>query len=515
MSTMAHNVRRARVVGVASGIVAALVLVPTATSAATEPSWSTPIELTTSAAETSAADLLQEGDVTHAIWVDLDGGDRFVRTAASPDGGLTWSSPFTLASGVPSGITPQLTSRGGTVTAIWTRVVSGFSLVETAFTVDQGATWSSPSTLSSSGVQASSPLLVSIDGRLTAVWLSTTEAELGVSDFTIDVLTRTSTDGGATWASATKLTAPGSVAGSLQAAGGGDTIAVVWQNYRGGSSFIETSSSADGGITWDTAGTPFELGEPGLGVALTGIVTDDTRTTILWAPRGSDTFSIVRATSTDGGVAWSTDVLFTGSAFASYSVALGLTRAGSTLFATWVQLVPAGISDTPQVVVSSSADGGVTWSDPLASFGHEDLNTQEGAPSLIPSGSTVTALWVRDDEVLWSSTDDDGGTWTAPDVAFALEGTGVRYYDPNGVQPHFLHYATDGTRITALWQRSDTPSTILVSTLEVQETGDPELAATGASPSLGLGVLGASLLIGGAILVAARSRLLRPVHEST
>ena len=492
-------------------LAALVALAPSAASATGASTWSTPVFFAENTGVGSEPDLLHDSGTTYAIWMDVVGGEQRIRTATSTDAGLTWSSAVTLASGATVGMLPKIVSHGAGITAVWTRVAGGFSIVETAFTLDQGSTWSVPVALSATGVNAESPLLVSLEGSLTVVWSSITSAELGVSDLSIEVLARSSTDGGTSWAPSAMLTTSGSVAGAPRAAGSGDTISVVWQRFAGGSSFVETSTSNNKGVTWSS---PVSLGGAGDGGALPAVVADDDRITILWAPRTAVTFAIVARTSTDGGTSWTSDaiVIATGATRGLISVNLRLTRVGTTLVATWVRERDDG---RPKIDVSTSDDGGVSWSAPLVPFGSAN-DDEEGAPLVISVGTTLIAFWVavditvdvtdREDVVLSSMSNDGGATWEESTVAFAIGGFGSRYTTGGASLNPLLHFATDGTTITAMWKRGDDPTAIMVSTFG-PAAEEPELAATGpAAASLGAALAAALLIGGGALFLQPRLR---------
>ena len=497
-------------------LAALVALAPSAASATGASTWSTPVFFAENTGDGSEPDLLHDSGTTYAIWMDVVGGEQRIRTATSTDAGLTWSSAVTLASGATVGTLPKIVSHGAGITAVWTREVGGFSIVETAFTLDQGSTWSVPVALSATGADARIALPVSLDDSLAVVWSSFKEGEfeVGVGDgpaFTIDVLARVSTDGGASWEPASTLATLGSVLSTLSAAGSGSTISVVWQSFEGGSPIIETSTSIDKGATWRP---PVTLGGAGAALALPAVVADDDRITILWAPRDGTTFSIVARTSADGGTTWTTaDVISTGATSALVSVNLRLTRVGTTLVATWVREREDG---RPKVDVSTSDDGGVSWSAPLVPFGSAN-DDYEGAPLVISVGTALVAFWVavditvdvtdREDVVLSSMSNDGGATWGESTVAFAIGGSGSRYTSGGSSLNPLLHFATDGTTITAMWKRGDDPTAIMVSTFvpAAEENGgtgaqEPELAATGPAAASLWAALAAALLIGGGAL---------------
>ena len=115
--------------------------------------------------------LSASSDGTHltAIWQESDGADRRVKTAASSDGGATWTTPVTQSLLGTTADNPQVavSADGSTTTAAWYLQRPGdTNIVESVSSADGGITWTSAAPLSDSANNADDPdVATTTDGR--------------------------------------------------------------------------------------------------------------------------------------------------------------------------------------------------------------------------------------------------------------------------------------------------------------------------------------------------------------
>ncbi len=263
--------------------------------------WSAPGALNTNAASDSGDD--EAPQVDHdgfswvAVWTSSDdlagsiGSDLDILVSRSTNGGISWSAPVALntnaASDDGSDVAPQIESDGaGALVAVWyadsMRDTLGLDLnVLTSRSSDGGATWSVAAALNSmagavglTGSDLSPQITSDGAGVWIAVWWSnnTNFGEIG-PDF--DILFARSTDDGATWSDQAALNSNastdqlGDANPQLSTDGQGNWVA-VWEAYAGEQEFVPpfaappafdifpaaylilSASSTDGGITWST-----------------------------------------------------------------------------------------------------------------------------------------------------------------------------------------------------------------------------------------------------------------------
>lgn len=395
---------------------------PTAQAALRE--WDAPpINIAESPVELRNAQVVTDGDTITAIWYGFDGTDYRVQTSFSTNAGANWSFPLTISAAGQSATDPQLVTNGSTITAVWSRfeVRGSANVIQSSFSVNGGASWSTPRIISGFGGGAVNPQLVTNGTTVTAVWAA---GPL--------VLAASSIDGGITWSIPATLSTNGTAESLPQLVIRGANTTAVWVSDIG-SRRVQTASSTDGGITWSA---PTTLSSASGNENRPQLVSDSARVTAIWERNNGSVNLIQAASSTNGGTTWSTPVtlsLATANASRPH-----LVTNGATITAAWVA--------ESVVQAASSTNGGTTWSTPADLFSAGVLDADR--PRLVTDGTTITAVWVRSDGFtvfMQTAFSKNGGiTWSAP-VKLSDD-------DPSGSPPQLV---TDGNTVTAVWMLFD------------------------------------------------------------
>ena len=111
-----------RAVGVlAAG--AALVLVGVAgPAAAAVDAWGPAVTLSDPGQNAGSPQVVTDGSTLTAVWSRSDGSRYRVQSASSIDGGATWSAPVMLSDPGQDAYYPEVVTDGSTITAVWERV---------------------------------------------------------------------------------------------------------------------------------------------------------------------------------------------------------------------------------------------------------------------------------------------------------------------------------------------------------------------------------------------------------
>ena len=264
-------------------------------------SWSIPVDISAPGenAFNVQASTGADGTLT-ATWHRTEGGIGVIQASTSSDQGATWTTPVSISSpGLDSFMAQIAIGLDGTRVITWYGADgNGNNLVQASSSLDQGATWSSPTSLSAAGQDAQAPVIaVAPDGTFTIAW----SVFNGVEAVT---QTSTSTDHGATWGSAVTISGTGGDAGgpALTAAADG-TIIATWRRYDGSSYLVQATSSVDQGVTW---GTPTTLSAPGEnGNEQQVIAAPDGTITAVWYRLNGSYYVVQASTSIDQGSTWS------------------------------------------------------------------------------------------------------------------------------------------------------------------------------------------------------------------
>lgn len=461
-------------------VVALAIALPFATAipaSASVPGWSTPVTLSASGLDAFDPQIVSNGSTITALWARFDGSVS-VQAAYSVDNGATWSARVDVSASGQFAQAPRMVTDGTRITAIWTESNGSTDEVLSASSTDGGASWSTPVSLSDGSQYAFFPQVVTDGTTITAVW--------SWFDGSTEVIqSASSTDGGATWSTPVTLSAAGETAGNPQVATDGTTITALWNRFDGSNDRIQAASSTDGGATWSTPVTLSDAGGSAFGARA---VISGTAILATWTRSDGSNYRIQAASSTDGGATWTTPVTISEPGQDAFTQQV--VSAGTIITVLWKQ--SDGV--TNRIRSALSTDGGATWSTPanLSAAGGD-----AGAPQVVSGGTTITATWVRfdgsDDRVQLASSSDGGVTWTIPIT--------LSDADEGASSPQV---ATGGGVMTAIWSRFDGTAT-RVQTASGAASAPSALAATGMAQTLAPSVA-VVLLLGGVSLLALRAR---------
>ncbi len=185
--------------------------------------------------------------------------------------------------------------------------------------------------------------------------------------------------------------------------------------------------------------TPVTLSDAGAAAESPQLVTDGTTITATWYRSDGINIRIQAASSDDAGLTWSTPATLSDAGGDAY--AARLVTNGTTVTAIWFR----NDGSNNRIQAAASDDAGFTWSTPVT------ISDAGGAalfPQLVTNGTTITATWYRNDgsnnRIQAASSVDGGLTWSTPETISEAGG------DANRPQ-----LVSDGTTITATWFRND------------------------------------------------------------
>ena len=421
-----------------------------------------------------------------AVWSLLDGSNVIVGTSSSRDGGETWGPVTNLSAAGQDGQSPQISiDDAGNAVAVWTFYDGVNYVVQGSSSNDGGATWAAAVDLSVTAPGVSNPQ-VGFDaaGNAVAIWSL-------YDGSNVIAQTSSSRDGGVTWDSATDLSV-GQNAQNPQVSfdAAGNAIA-VWSLYDGSDSFIQSRSSSDGGATW---GSVVTLSAAGQGASNPQVSFDAAGHAIaIWAFYDSSNYIVQTRSSSDGGATWAPVVELSAVNDSVYNPQVSFDAAGHAI-AIWA------LYDSGDYIIQtrSSSDGGATWSSivDFSDFVQSGNNPQVGFDAF----GNALAVWSgyngSDYVVQARSSADAGATWGN---VSNLSATGSDGYNPQ------LSFDASGNALAIWYLYEGTEYIIQSSALPA-----PALPDTGVSPAMTgtFAAIGAGLLAGGfAALLVVRRRL--------
>lgn len=459
------------------GLAIALPFATAIPASASAPGWSVPVTLSASGLDAFDPQIVSDGTTITAMWARFDGSVS-IQAAFSVDSGATWSAPVDVSASGQFAQGPKMVTDGTTITAVWTESNGSTDEVLSASSTDGGASWSTPVSLSDGSQNAFSPQVVTDGTRITAIW--------SWFDGSPEVIqSASSTDGGATWSTPVTLSDGGETAGNPQVTTDGTTITGLWNRFDGSNDRVQAATSTDGGATWSTPVTLSDAGESAFGARA---VISGATILATWTRGDGSNFRIQSSSSTDGGATWTTPVTISDPGQDAFTQQV--VTDGTIITVLWKQ--SDGLNN--RIRSAFTADGGATWSTPVSiSAAGEDA----GGPQVVTDGTTTTATWTRfdgsDDRIQLASSSDGGVTWGTPVT--------LSDADESASGPQL---ATGGGVVTAIWSRFDGAVT-RVQAASTAVTGPSVLAATGMGETLASS-FAVALLLGGLGLLAWRPR---------
>jgi hypothetical protein len=317
-----------------------------------------------------------------------------------------------------------------TLCVVWQDARAGTWNVFARASADFGATWPAGEALVDGGFPGfNNAFAPAACGSGTNVYVAWSDDRNGLTD----VYFTRSTDGGFTWVRPDvrlDTNAAGAAAsGSVDVACQGNDVFVVWQDIRNGWPDVYFNRSADGGVTWlaqdvrmdtDVPGAALSL-QPRVAVALPYVY-------VVWSDLRNGMPDVYLRRSGDGGATWTpADVrLDTDAAGAAQSANPSVVASGPAACVAWED----GRAGAPDVRLSSTGDGGLTWS---AADVRLDTDVAGAAgswrPVLWASGTTFVAAWEDQraglGDVRASRSTDGGATWLAADLRLDTDAAGA------------------------------------------------------------------------------------------
>jgi len=321
------------------------------------------------------------GDNVYAAWQDYTPGNWEVYFRRSTDGGATWKTEKRITNNAGGSQSPAIAVSGATVYLVWYDYTPGAAEIYFRRSIDNGATWENAKRLTNNAGQSTLPRVVASGDNVYVTWQDTTPGNW-------ETYFRRSTDNGATWKSAKRITNTAADSLNPDIAVDGGNVYLAWYEGDVGSRQIHFCQSSNWGATWGAA-------QP-----LTLDAYDSTYPHIA-AAAGSAVYLAFRSdadgddnvfftTSANNGGSWSSPTQLTDNSGFSYPS--GIAAKNAKVYVAWYDNT-TGDND---VYCRKSADSGSTWN------AAQRLTNNAGV-------SEYPDIWLGDTDVYVAYDDDTPG----------------------------------------------------------------------------------------------------------
>jgi hypothetical protein len=184
------------------------------------------------------------GNNIHVVWSDDTPGNYDIYYKRSMDNGLTWSKQKRLTRNAGGSRQPAIALSGRNIHVVWWDETPGNDEVYYKCSTNNGATWGKQKRLTNSAESSTDATIAVSGGSIHVAW-----GEDNIIEGS-EIYYRRSTDNGATWRKAKRLTNNGKTSIDPDIAVSGGNIHVTWSDYSPGNADIFYKGSKDNGATW-------------------------------------------------------------------------------------------------------------------------------------------------------------------------------------------------------------------------------------------------------------------------
>jgi hypothetical protein len=284
----------------------------------------------------------------YVVYEDYTTGDGEIYFKKSTDGGTTWQAAKRLTYSAGDSWNPVIGLDGANVYLAWDDTAPGNKEIYFKRSTDGGATWEAAKRLTYNSYESQHPVLAIQGANLYLAWDNGTNA----TEYGYEIYLRKSTDGGATWGVAQRLTSNNFYSGFPALAVDADNLYAVYEDYSPGNGEVYLKKSTDDGTTWQTAKRlTYTAGDSwGPILAINGA-----EFYLTWFDNTPGNFDIYFRQSADGGSTWQATKKITYNAGDSLNPSLGFS--GANIYLAWYDNTPGN----QEIYFRQSADGGSTW----------------------------------------------------------------------------------------------------------------------------------------------------------
>jgi len=329
-----------------------LVLVFFLSAQAAQADWTPAKRLTwTSSYSYAPAIVVDSSDFLHVIWYDFTPGNWEIYYKKSTDGGASWAKSRRLTSNSGTSAVPDMAvDSSGNLHVVWVDLTPGNAEIYYKKSTDGGASWTTSKRLTwTSGNSYAPAVAAGPSGNLHVVWYDETPGNN-------EIFYKKSTDGGASWTTAKRLTwTADTTAFPDVAVDPSGNPHVVWEDRTPGNAELYYRKSADAGTNWATSQ---RLTWTSGWSQYPSIVLDPSGDPhVVWHDFTPGNAEIYYKKSTDGGDSWAKSQRLTWTADTS-DVPVIAAGSSSHLHVVWYDQTPGNW----ELYYIRSTDAGATWS---------------------------------------------------------------------------------------------------------------------------------------------------------
>jgi len=286
---------------------------------------------------------------------------------------LTWQATKRITNSSNASHYPAIAVNGANIYVTWYKDLSGNSQIFFRKSVDSGATWQSSKQLTDNAGFSGIPVIAVNGVNVYLAWVDRTPGNA-------EIYFMRSTDSGATWQTAKRLTNTSGDSNSPAIAVNGANIYITWNDDTPGNAEIYFRKSTNSGTSWQAAvRLTFNSGDS----YNSAIAVRNNNVYVTWQDNTSGNNEIYFRKSPDTGTSWLSAKRLTNTANDSSQSALAFT--GSNVYVVWSETMT---NDEIYMKKSTNSGGSFGTAEKLTNNSGNSYN-----PDVIISGANIYVIW--------------------------------------------------------------------------------------------------------------------------
>ena len=258
--------------------------------------WQSIQRLTYSSGSSGEPVIAVSGTHVYAAWFDDTPGNFEIYFRHSADGGSTWQAVQRITNNAGDSQCPAIAASGASVFLFWSDDTPGNAEIYFSKSTDNGAAWGSAQRLTNNSGDSIHPAAAIKSANVYLVWNDSTPGNQ-------DIYFRRSTDNGATWQTVKRLTHNSGGSDRPAIAAVNANVYVDWSDDTPGTHEIYFRRSTDNGSTWQAALRPANtMGES----ESAKIAASGAKVYLAWNDDTPGNLELYFVKSVDGGATWGT-----------------------------------------------------------------------------------------------------------------------------------------------------------------------------------------------------------------
>ena len=258
--------------------------------------WQGRQRLTFTAGESCAPAIAARNANVYVVWNDDDSGDDEIYFLKSTDSGATWRPVQKLTTTSYESVEPDIAVSGTNIYVVWEEWPGSQGEIYFRKSTNSGATWNAAQRLTNNLGESRVPAIAANGGNVYVASQDPTSGDC-------EIYFKRSIDGGSTWGASKRLTYTWGISGFPDVAAGGDDVFLAWMDVKPGNKEIYFKKSTDGGATWGSAKRiTYNTGYS----VYPDIAVNGANVYLVWGDNSLGSFDIYFRKSANGGTSWQT-----------------------------------------------------------------------------------------------------------------------------------------------------------------------------------------------------------------